>query len=122
MIRDGTGILRDYTASNSLTDPSSQPLSLFSSLFVLIQRESQRQSAKAPLSLQWARVMVQAALPFLFGASAELMFFLKFTGFWRRALAPREGVHLRFGGTSYQDQNVNEKAKGNSTANTAGNN
>lgn len=107
MIRDGTGVLRDYTAndtgvlhdytaSNSLSNPSSQPLSLLSSFFVLIQREGQRQSAKASLSLQWARVMVQVTLPFLFGASTELMFFLRFTGSWRRALAPREGVHLRF--------------------------
>lgn len=94
---NGTGVLRDYTASNSRTDPSFQPLSLLSSFFVLIQREGQRQSAKAPLSLQWARVTVQATLPFLFGASTELMFFLKFTGSWRRALAPREGAHLRFG-------------------------
>lgn len=107
MIRDGTGVLRDYTAndtgvlhdytaSNSLSNPSSQPLSLLSSFFVLIQREGQRQSAKASLSLQWGRVMVQATLPFLFGASTELMLFLRFTGSWRRALTPREGVHLRF--------------------------
>lgn len=63
-------------------------------LFVSIPRKGQRQRAEAPFSLLWARIMVQAALAFPFGASTEPRFFLKLTSSGRRASAPREGVHL----------------------------
>jgi hypothetical protein len=49
------------------------------------------------------------------------MFFLKCTSFGRHSSSSGRGARV-IQVTSYQEQNVNEKAKGNSSANTAGNN